>query len=271
MAKGGASLKEEAKSGGVAGFAVHVTKQVLLHPLDTIKVRMQTGEDLLTRGSLLGGVYKGFLVPLVVNSPASSIFFAVKDPCKVLLEPSLGNAGSTIAAIFAAQWPYWLVRQPSEIVKVRSQAAVGIGAQTGWDAVKGEVKSLDPRGEGALKGLFEGYFSNIAYAFPADAAKFVCYDVLKKAVGGKPKDPLKAAALGAFSSSIAQIFTTPLDLARNRIMAAPGGKLTVPRVISRVLAEDGPTGLFVGLTPRIARAIVSGAIQFATYEFVKGK
>jgi hypothetical protein len=39
-------------------------------------------------------------------------------------------------------------------------------------------------------------------------------------VGGKPKDPLKAAALGAFSTSIAQVFTTPLDVGRNRIMSS---------------------------------------------------
>lgn len=39
-------------------------------------------------------------------------------------------------------------------------------------------------------------------------------------VGGKPKDPLKAAALGALSTSIAQVFTTPLDVGRNRIMSS---------------------------------------------------
>jgi len=261
------NLAEEAKSGALSGFSVHVAKQVCLHPLDTIKVRLQMGEEPLTRGSLFGGVYKGFVVPFLINSPASSLFFAVKDPCKALLEPSLGNAGSTIAAIFAAQWPYWLVRQPSEAIKVRSQAAAEKGR--GWESIKGEVASLDPRGEGKLERLFEGYLSNIAYAFPADAAKFVVYDVLKKALGDKPKDPLKAAGLGAFASCTAQILSSPLDLGRNRILAAPGKKLTIPRVVSDVIKEDGVLGLFVGITPRIARAIVSGAIQFTTYELVK--
>ena len=33
--------------------------------------------------------------------------------------------------------------------------------------------------------------------------------------------------------------------------------------------EEGLDALFVGFTPRILRAIVSGATQFATYEFTQ--
>jgi len=33
--------------------------------------------------------------------------------------------------------------------------------------------------------------------------------------------------------------------------------------------EEGLAGLFAGATPRVAKAILSGAIQFATYEETK--
>ena len=33
--------------------------------------------------------------------------------------------------------------------------------------------------------------------------------------------------------------------------------------------EEGAVGLFAGATPRVAKAFVSGAIQFATYEETK--
>jgi hypothetical protein len=44
-----------------------------------------------------------------------------------------------------------------------------------------------------------------------------------------------------------------------------------PVSMQSILKEEGIAGLFLGLTPRIGRAIVSGAIQFATYETVKGR
>jgi hypothetical protein len=36
-----------------------------------------------------------------------------------------------------------------------------------------------------------------------------------------PKDPLVAASLGALASVVAQCATTPLDVARTRIMSSP--------------------------------------------------
>jgi solute carrier family 25 (mitochondrial S-adenosylmethionine transporter), member 26 len=37
----------------------------------------------------------------------------------------------------------------------------------------------------------------------------------------------------------------------------------------QVAKDEGLAGLFAGTTPRIAKAILSGAIQFATYEETK--
>ena len=108
---------------GLAGFTVHVVKQTVLYPIDTIKVRIQAEKadptrPLWTRGDLFKGCYKGFLVPLVINSPASAVFFAVKDSVKSELKAKIGNPLSTVAAILAAQVPYWLIRQPAEAIKV---------------------------------------------------------------------------------------------------------------------------------------------------------
>ena len=44
-----------------------------------------------------------------------------RDSIKSQLKPSLGNALSTVVAIFTAQFPYWLVKQPAEMIKVTSQ------------------------------------------------------------------------------------------------------------------------------------------------------
>jgi hypothetical protein len=40
-------------------------------------------------------------------------------------------------------------------------------------------------------------------------------------------------------------------------------------VIKQILDEEGFSALWTGLIPRIARALGSGAIQFASYEFTQ--
>jgi hypothetical protein len=187
----------EGQSGFVSGIAVSLVKQTVLYPIDTVKVRLQTtplaaGEAVWTRAGLFRGLYRGFLLPLIFNAPAGGVFFAAKDAVKSSLA-NLGNIPSTLVAIFVAQFPYWLVRQPSEVLKVRRQAvcafgnAAGAGAapgeEQGWGGIAAALREsaelLDVRKPGTVESLSLGFGSNLAYTFPADALKFMAYDYLK--------------------------------------------------------------------------------------------
>jgi len=192
----GAAAAAEGQSGFVSGIAVSLVKQTALYPVDTVKVRLQTtplaaGEAVWTRAGLFRGLYRGFLLPLIFNAPAGGVFFAAKDAVKSSLG-NLGNIPSTLVAIFVASFPYWLVRQPSEVLKVRRQAVLS-GSASGGGGAPGEepgvgsiaaalresAQLLDVRKPGTLKSLSLGFGSNLAYTFPADALKFVAYDYLK--------------------------------------------------------------------------------------------
>ena len=105
---------------------------------------------------------------------------------------------------------------------------------------------------------------------------------------------------GALASLIAQIVTTPLDVARTRMMIDDKSKndnnndninnndnhdnyddndpsSTTAMVMNKGIfnyvgyigSTEGITALFVGLEPRIVRALLSGAIQFFTYELTQ--
>ena len=87
----------------------------------------------------------------------------------------------------------------------------------------------------------------------------------------------------------AQLVTTPLDVIRNRLMTGENNKSssrTTPtngeesagdravkdnyiQTLITLGKEEGLGGLFAGATPRVAKAFLSGAIQFATYEETK--
>jgi len=280
---------EETISGFFSGGALTVTKTVVKYPLDSASVRLQmpgTTYSTSNLPELFSGSYRGILAPLLSNIPAGAVFFAVKDAAKsVLKEQGMPKWMSTMLAVLAAQGPYWVIRNPSEVIKTRQQAGVeGYGEGVAIsDAFKLVTHNEGGKGLGEL---YSGYWENIIYAYPADVIKFLCYESLSG--GRKNLPPAQGAVYGAAATAVAQLITTPLDVVRNRIMAgeeqavkggdsesgsepslsaAPSASY-VNKLIT-LAREEGLEGLFAGATPRIGKALLSGAIQFATYEETK--
>lgn len=100
---------------------------------------------------------------------------------------------------------------------------------------------------------------------------------------------INAAAAGALSGLVAQLTTTPLDVARTRIMirskntnttavdsSAVGiangctdSSTNIVSVLLAILRQEGAGALWRGVLPRALRAIASGGIQFASYELTQ--
>ena len=271
---------EETISGFFSGGALTVTKTVVKYPLDSASVRLQmpnTKYSITNLPELFNGSYRGITAPLLSNIPAGAVFFAVKDAVKSSLkEQGMAKWMTTSLAVLAAQGPYWLLRNPSEVIKTRQQAGVeGYGEGTSIvDAFK--LATDKERGGKGIGELYKGYWENIIYAYPADVIKFVCYESLSG--GRKNLPPAQGAMYGAVSTAAAQFITTPLDVVRNRIMADDGGDEETAEGakdgsyldrLTTLAREEGLEGLFAGATPRVGKALLSGAIQFATYEETK--
>ena len=128
-----------------------------------------------------------------------------------------------------------------------------------------------------ISDLFTGYWENILYAYPADVIKFVAYEAVTK--GRKDLSPVEGAQAGALATALAQFVTTPLDVVRNRLMTGKDGSgqsLSIAEKSKGYIESlvtlgqnEGIDGLFAGASPRVGKAILSGAIQFATYEETK--
>jgi solute carrier family 25 S-adenosylmethionine transporter 26 len=281
---------KESLSGSVAGVALTLTKTVVKYPLDTATVRLQMQDSkysIWDLPNLLNGSYRGVEVPLLANIPSAAVFFAVKDACKESLRPyELPRWLSTSLAVGVAQFPYWLVRNPSEVVKTRLQAGLpGYGdASSPWEAFqqvgKDAVGSMGTNhSSGFTEGYYVGYWENILYACPADILKFVLYEQFSG--GRKNLPPAEGALFGAAASAVAQLATTPLDVVRNRLMMKQKPQkpqtsdndkemeIGYLQTLVQLAQQEGLSGLFAGATPRVSKAMVSGAIQFATYEETK--
>jgi hypothetical protein len=268
----------------VAGASLPVTKTLVKYPLDTATVRLQMPNSpysILDLTNLLKGSYRGITVPLLSNIPAGAVFFAVKDATKAILATSFSGDIpkwlSTSLAVGIAQIPYWLVRNPSEVVKTRQQAGIAgyVNTTNPWEAVtRVREDILNNRTNVPLwEGYYVGYWENILYAYPADVLKFVLYEQL---AGGHPVTPAQGALVGAAATALSQFMTTPLDVVRNRLMAqttrAEIPKQSDTNYLSTLVGlarTEGLSGLFAGAAPRVGKAMISGAIQFATYEETK--
>lgn len=283
---------QESFSGLVAGSTLSLTKTLFKYPLDTVTVRLQmpppSDYSIMRPVELFEGSYRGLVNPLLANIPGGAVFFAVKDYVTSILstqQPEIPPLLRTSIAVAVAQIPYWLVRNPSEVVKTRQQANID-GFGEGVSALDAYRKVLDdsmqtsdsdnPGLTRGLEGFYIGYWENILYAYPADVIKFICYDVLTN--GRKDLPPTEGAVAGAASTAIAQFITTPLDVVRNRIMAQQEDKQLSESSTSKYMEQliqlgkdEGLPGLFAGASPRVGKALLSGAIQFATYEDTKQK
>jgi solute carrier family 25 (mitochondrial S-adenosylmethionine transporter), member 26 len=261
--------------------------------LDTATVRLQMPKaDYTIRDPLrlFRGAYDGVLAPLVANVPAGAIFFGVQDATKATLAANfefMPRWLRTCVAVAVAQGPYWLIRNPSEVVKTRQQARLegydGVSALQAYQYLLQQAPPSSNNGtsQNALEAFYTGYWENILYAYPADVIKFVFYEQLTsgRRASSKPMSPAEGAVFGAVATAVAQYVTTPLDVVRNRVMAGQQQvqqespeKTSIERYVQSLVTlarEEGYNGLFAGATPRVGKAILSGAIQFATYEETK--
>jgi len=84
---------------------------------------------------------------------------------------------------------------------------------------------------------------------------------------------LEAAICGAAAGSFSAAITNPLDRIKTLMMTdttnAYGG--SVLACASKIVKDDGLSGLFAGVVPRVAYIAPSVCIFFVTYEFVQQK
>ena len=286
LSKVSAETLQETVSGFVSGAALTTTKTFVKYPLDTATIRLQmpnTKYSISNLVELFDGSLRGISLPLLSNIPGGAVFFAIKDFTKsICKESGMPRWMATSVSVGVANFPYWLIRNPSEVIKTRQQANI-----QGYVSSKDNVSILDTirltmdsgnstGAFGGIKELYTGYWENILYAYPADVLKFLAYERLSG--GRKNLSATEGAVYGAGATAIAQFFTTPLDVVRNRIMAGKSESLggssdeSSPSYVGKFIGlarEEGLKGLFAGASPRVGKAFLSGAIQFATYEETK--
>ncbi|XP_013785216.1 S-adenosylmethionine mitochondrial carrier protein-like isoform X2 [Limulus polyphemus] len=252
-------------AGSAAGLAVDIT----LFPLDTIKTRLQSAQGFWKAGGFRG-IYSGLASAATGSAPNAAAFFCTYEMVKQLgrgwvpmsFEPVIHMGAASCGEVVAC-----LVRVPVEVVKQRAQTRPELNS---WSVLKRTLKT-----EGIF-GLYRGYLSTVIREIPFSLIQFPLWEVFKKvwsAHRGQYVDSWQSSVCGAIAGCISSGITTPLDVAKTRIMLAEKGSSTskghILPVLRDVWREKGLRGLFAGAVPRIMWISVGGAIFFGVYEETK--
>lgn len=253
-------------AGGSAGTAV----DVVLFPLDTVKTRLQSVQGFWKAGGFRG-IYSGLASVALGSAPNAAAFFvtyeSVKKFGKMSDIPESFNFAVHMAAASCGEMVACVIRVPTEVVKQRAQTFQQKSSIAAFQATIG--------GEG-VRGLYRGYLSTVMREIPFSLVQYPIWEFLKQTWSqrqGRYVASWQSALCGAVAGAVAGAVTTPLDVAKTRIMLAKKGsplaKGQVLPVLRVIWIEKGLHGLFAGLVPRVLWISAGGAIFLGVYEKTK--
>ncbi|XP_074861937.1 mitochondrial S-adenosylmethionine carrier protein isoform X3 [Carettochelys insculpta] len=233
-------------AGGIAGVCV----DLILFPLDTIKTRLQSPQGFKKAGGFRG-IYAGVPSAAVGSFPNAAAFFVTYEYVKCMLHaastPYLNPVTHMVAASFG-EVVACLIRVPSEVVKQRAQVSPS-------------------------SSTFKVLSNTLYQEIPFSLVQFPLWESLKDLWSwkqGHVVDSWQSATCGAFAGGFAGAVTTPLDVAKTRIMLAKAGSSNasgnVLSALHSVWRSQGLPGLFAGVVPRMTAISLGGFIFLGTYD-----
>ncbi|EGG13508.1 mitochondrial substrate carrier family protein [Cavenderia fasciculata] len=270
----------------VAGSVGGVAQLVTGHPLDTIKVRLQTqpvGAPLYS-GTMdclkktiaqegFGGLYKGVTSPLVGLCLMNAVMFfsygqakkAIQGDSKEELSvEQLAKAGA-IAGLTIA-----FVESPVDLFKSQLQ----VPGQTQFNGLADVAKKIyQSRG---IRGVYQGFSSTLVRNVPANCCYFASYELARRAFlePGQLLEDLptwKVLVSGGIGGMSYWTLTFPIDVIKSSLQTdsiVPSQRRFQGLIdcASKIYKQQGIAGFYKGFTPCFIRSFPANAACFVAFE-----
>ena len=270
-------------SGAIAG----VISRTATAPLDRLKMLMQVGtkwapvrpegvvEGLLAiyRQGGSPAFFQGNTANCIKVMPESGVKFLAYDAAKVVFcadvrrprmhERLMAGASAGAASCIAIY--------PLEVAKTRlAVASAGM-----YDGIAHCLRlTIQHEGVGAL---YKGLGASLIGIIPFSAVDLALYNTFKAEMRRHRRsepDTLTMLGCGAVSSSLAQLATYPLALAKTRLQASgmPGFHTRYEGLAGCLMdtfQSDGIKGLYRGIVPNLLKAVPSISISYVVFENAK--
>jgi hypothetical protein len=267
-----------------AGSAA-MTAVTFIHPIDTVKTRMQVSGTTGARNYKALGVsgtvttiareegirafWKGIPAAWMREGSYTSIRLGGYAPIKKAMGADKPDSGFFIKFVAgcAAGGLGSLVGNPFDVLKTKMMAAEGEGI-----ALVPTARSI-MKSQGMI-GFYKGLDANLARAMVNNGTKMACYDVFKQAIrktGWVGQDGVPLVFTSAMLSGFVMTCTVaPFDMVRTRLMNQPvdGPKLykNFFDCAVQVVKKDGPLALWTGFIPMWSRIGPTAILQLILFE-----
>eukprot|EP01061_Rhynchopus_euleeides_P001490 TRINITY_DN11065_c0_g1_i2.p1 TRINITY_DN11065_c0_g1~~TRINITY_DN11065_c0_g1_i2.p1 ORF type:complete len:414 (+),score=99.32 TRINITY_DN11065_c0_g1_i2:226-1467(+) len=209
------------------------------------------------------GLYAGIVPTIAMSIPNNVLYFAayeaIRDKLRGFKEteavaPVVGGTSARMVASAATA--------PLEFIRTRRQAGLSFAQIRAGVAGTG------------MKSLWRGTVPTLWRDVPFSAMYWAMYEGFKQRLTTEHSLGANSAAFisGGVAGSISAALTMPFDVLKTRVQVEMSCGDRSPGLVGNlrdVIKSDGPSGLFVGLVPRVLRAGPSCAIMIASYETVK--
>uniref|UniRef100_A0A7E4VYD2 Mitochondrial basic amino acids transporter n=1 Tax=Panagrellus redivivus TaxID=6233 RepID=A0A7E4VYD2_PANRE len=260
----------------IAGFTGGAAGVLAGHPLDTVKVRLQTQTGvyrgtwhclmMIVKKEHVKGLYKGMSSPLASLTLINAIVFGVHGNVvkKMNNEQSILTHFAAGAAAGAAQG---VVAAPTELLKLRIQLQAD-DAHAKYKSPFHCMKTIVH--EQGWRFLGRGMLATQLRDCPAFGIYFASYEYMaRKMSKDGSMEALTSTQLllaGGGAGMLSWLFNYPTDVVKTRFQASDTAK-SYAEIIRLTYAERGLRTFFVGLGSTLLRAFPSNAATFFTVEW----
>lgn len=209
-------------------------------------------------------LYRG-LVPIVIGSmPKAGVRFGgnsfFRKNIFASADGNISRLGVLGAGISAGASEAILVVTPMETLKTRL-----INANLPF--VSGTMDLLKKEG---IRGIYKGVIPTVVKQSMNQGTRFLVYDELMKVIltaSNKDHADAKEAVAAGIGAGIASVLVNqPVDVVKTRMQSIEATKYKgFVDCMMKTVAQDGPTALYKGLIPRLARVVPGQGIIFGTY------
>ena len=245
-----------------AGAFGEISKDILLHAVDTLKTRKQAskkkeegkegeieGSGLLSNVTmmmeenvnpakenplmLIKGLYAGFPIVFLSSIPQGGAFFLVK---KSIIEglnvftPSANGIVVAVVPIVFSVMAYWTFRTPAEVIKTQVQTGQSENCIEAVNEFRGQ--------EGGLQRLWRHYPVMLCLDIPFQVLNFAMLTWLSELVrqAGVPTNVWSRLFCGVTCGMVSAGVTCPVDVCKTRILARDKAAAAAERLALTSLA-----------------------------------
>ena len=281
----------------LAGVASGAVTALLLHPLDTVKVKLQVADGILhssssspsssssrfltVRGAVreiwqseggVRGFYRG-LSPALIGAGASwGLYFFFYESAKRRLAGERAEKLTPLAHAYAA-WesgtavvfltnPVWLVK-----TRMQVEGAKGVGNTAPYTSLRSALQNILVTD--GFTGLYRGLIPALCLTSHG-VVQFTTYEALKESTPGA--DGARLFTFGLISKILAAIVTYPYQVVKSRIQQRFEGETrTYTGLVDcagKILKREGIKGFYKGFVANLMRVAPQSAVTLVIYESV---